>query len=312
MELSEIIKVATEQPELLNGLTEFVTGTDHGKGVLENYAKAEFDKRIGDEISKVHTKYDEDMFEVLGERRGQDQKTYDFIKEKVKALKETSSPESSKKVKELEAELKKMRETGEASSHWKSIHEESVQKWNTERQEWESKYTELEARERSGTINGDLSKGLAGLKFIASIPSSAMQTIIDSKKEAIIKSAKIVEGKVVYLKEDGTPFLNAQYANANANEIWQELLKDFVDSNGGKGSGADEKIKTEVGGFKRGTDGKVTSFDIEKSSFTTKEEFTKRIKEVATKAGIAYGSTDYNNLMKEAYDRHEVSKLPVQ
>lgn len=312
MTIEEIIAKANENPEFLTGLSEFVIGTDHGKGVLENYAKAEFDKKIGEEISKVHSKYDDDIFEILGERRGQDVKTYDFVKEKLKALKDSSSPESTKKVKELEAKLKEMQDAGEAGKHWKNIHEESTQKWSKEREEWETKYKALEEKELRGTINGDLSKGLTGLKFISSIPDSAMQTIIDSKRDAIIKNAKIVDGKVVYYKEDGTPLLNSTYANADSTEVWAEILKDFIDTNGGKGSGADPELGKKVGEFKRGADGKVESFQIDPSTFTTKTEFTKRINEVATKAGVAYGTAHYQNLVKEAYERYEVAKLPLQ
>ena len=312
MTIEEIIAQANENPEFLTGLSEYVIGTDHGKGVLENYAKAEFDKRIGEEIAKVHNKYDEDVFEILGEKRGENVKTYDFIKEKLKVLKESSSAESAKKVKELEAKLKEIQESSEAGKHWKSIHEESVSKFQKEREELEAKYKALEEKGIRGDINADLSKGLTGLKFISSIPEGAMQTIIDSKREAIIKSAKIVDGKVVYYKEDGTPLLNSTFANANSNEVWAEILKDFIDTNGGKGSGADNDINKNVGGFKKGADGKVTSFEIDRSTFTTKSEFTQRIKEVATKAGVAYGTTDYQNLVKEAYERYEVAKLPLQ
>ena len=113
MTLEEIKEAVGGSEELLKGVVQSVNSTDYGKEVLKNFADSEFDKRVGNKISELHTRYDEDIFEVLGERKKTDQKSYDYVKQIAGELKELRSKNgsgSSERIKTLENELKTARE----------------------------------------------------------------------------------------------------------------------------------------------------------------------------------------------------------
>ncbi len=48
---------------------------------LTNYENTKIEEKIGDRISKAHSQYDDDWFEVTGRRKEGNQKSYHFIKE---------------------------------------------------------------------------------------------------------------------------------------------------------------------------------------------------------------------------------------
>jgi len=57
----------------------------------EAFYKNKFEADVKTVISDLHKKYDDDIFEILGERKGPTQKTYEFLKEKLKTAKEKAS-----------------------------------------------------------------------------------------------------------------------------------------------------------------------------------------------------------------------------
>lgn len=62
----------------------------------EAYYKNKFEADVKTVISDLHKKYDDDIFEATGERKQPTQKTYEFLKEKIKALKEKASSSGDK------------------------------------------------------------------------------------------------------------------------------------------------------------------------------------------------------------------------
>lgn len=63
---------------------------NYEKTVLPNKVKELADKQTSDAIKEVHNRYDNDLFELTGERKNHDEKTYAFLKRKLTELKESS------------------------------------------------------------------------------------------------------------------------------------------------------------------------------------------------------------------------------
>ena len=65
--------------------SEFILRTPEEENTfLENHKKSVIDT----EISAVHKKYDDDIFEITGQRKETSEKTYDFNKKVLKSFKE--------------------------------------------------------------------------------------------------------------------------------------------------------------------------------------------------------------------------------
>ena len=313
MTLAEIIALAKNDPELRKGLIAFSNETEEGKIILQNFADAEFDKRIKDKISEIHTAYDNDVFEILGERKEANVKSYDFIKKLVGELKELrGSNDSTKeaKIKELNDKIKKMQDDGSVNEHWKKIYEEALAKWQQSEKELKETISKKDSDYLQNQILNELNVVKSGLKFIEALPQEAVKALLDIETNKILSTAKIIDGKVVYLKEDGNPYLNKEYKPISAKELFEEKLSSIIvkdeNASGGKAPKnvrVGEIIKTGEG------DKAIEKLVLNKEAFNSKRSFN----EVATKAlkeqGVAMGDPRYNKLLDEAYKEYEVSQL---
>ena len=73
----------------------------------DQYIGSQVEAKIKDQISTIHKRYDEDLFELTGERKNPTEKTYDFLKRKVIELKESAKGKSEGVDKDKLAELQK-------------------------------------------------------------------------------------------------------------------------------------------------------------------------------------------------------------
>ena len=85
-----------------------VFAEDEHKTYLENFAKSKIDDTRNETTKSIHDQYDNDLRELFGEGRSQNEKTYTFLKRKYTDLKEASNQSEPLKVKikELEDALK--------------------------------------------------------------------------------------------------------------------------------------------------------------------------------------------------------------
>ena len=189
-------------------------------------------------------------------------------------------------------------------------------------QEWQKEKTELtetiknkEKEYFEAQVLADLNSGLSSLKIKEGIPKEAVDAMIKVHREEILKNAKLVDGKVVYHKQDGSPLLNKEYKPVSAADIWSEKLGSLIDTDnhtqtkGGAASTNFESgqiIKTGEG------DNATQKLVLDKSKFSTKVEFQKLAESVLRKKGIPVGSKDYEDLLLTAYKEYEVDALELQ
>ena len=314
MTLEEIIAAINEDSTLVDGIVSFANSTDKGKEVLNNFANTEFDKRVGDKISELHNRYDDDVFAITGTRKKTNQKSYDFVKEKMAELVELqkTKPNETEAIKALKLELKAAKESGASNEFYKGKLDESNIAHELKVSELEGKIaTDQETFKQYNVIN-DLTKGRTGMKFHEGIPEEAIQAMIDLNQNQVVTNAKIENGKVVYYNEKGEPWLNDEFKAATAKEVNLKMLGKIIDNSIVPGGGGASQSGNTGKVVKVGTGDKAKDkLVLDGSTFSTRTEFNK-VGEKALKAqGIAVSDKRYNTLIDEAAVEHKVSELEL-
>lgn len=95
-----IIRSADEEQEYL---------TNYEKNIIPGKVEAQ----IGQKVKEVHDRYDTDLFEITGEKKNPNEKTYDFLKRKITELKnkpgKTDSVDADK-IRQMEEKLNSMKD----------------------------------------------------------------------------------------------------------------------------------------------------------------------------------------------------------
>lgn len=321
MELSEITNALNGNADLLNGVIDHVLTTERGTEVIGNRAEVIFKEKIGDELSLIYKKQDDDMFSILGERPtakedGGKQKTYEKNKELYTELaelrKQKDSLNKDAKVQELTAKIEQLEKNG-GGSHWE-------QTFNTEKDKWTQREAELKQRAETAENNivnfkkiSDIDAGLVGLKFNEDIPEMARKALIDNVKSTLLKHSKIEGDKVIYLDPNGAQLNRPDYTPQTSADVLKNALKDvLLTENKDEGGGAS---KTVTGSIETTTseDGKSTEkLVLPNGSFKTRVEFLQVAEEALLKSGKTRRHPDWDKLKNEAYKRYGVDKLPRQ
>lgn len=317
MTLAEVIEKAKNDPDFRKGIVAFAKDTDEGKEVLDNFAKMKLEEEIKVKVSEIHKRYDDDILEILGVRKKGDQKTYDFMKELLsdyKKLKESDGDDKDKKIKELNDKLKEMQDSGDFNKHWKETYEQALAKWEDKEKELKEAIKGKEAEFIKAQVLSDLTNGRSGLKFNEAIPQVAIDAIVKEHEANLLASAKLIDGKVVYVKEDGTQWMNGEYKPISSSEIWAEKLKDVLSSNnnqGRSGGGAPPKIDNPIVKVGEG-DNATTKLVLDRAKFSTKMEFQREVERTLQSQGIAMGTKEWYELSDGAYKEYEVDKMELQ
>ena len=316
MTIEEIKTALKENKELAKDLVLLVPELEEGKTLLSNHAKAHFDANIGSKVAEIYTNIDNDIFETLGIRKKAEQKTYDFLKTDIfsdlKKLKASSlsDDEKAKKIKELEETNKTLLEKSTNSEFWHKTHEEAVKVWKDKENEYETKLKTINSKVVESAVNTDLTMGLSGLKFNANIPKEAVDAMINNVKSEIIKSAKIDEnGKVIYQKPDGTPWLGKDYTQISAQGIFAEKLSSIIDTESKGGGGAPTKGKSSIEITGEG-DKSVKKLVLDVEKFNSKISFADEVEKTLISNGIERGTAEWNKLQDTAYLEYKVAELP--
>jgi len=314
MTIEEIIAKAKEDANFRKALVTYSSSTEEGKEILNNFAIAEYDKKIKDKVSEIHTAYDNDIHEILGERKETNQKSYDFVKKLVGELKELrikSPDDKDEKIKELNLKIKEFEDSGSHNEHWKNTYEEALKKWEEKEQELNDSIKTIKSEFSGNTVLSELNAAKAGLKFIDSIPDEAINAMYEVEKNKILKNAKIENGKITYFNEDGSPAMNESYKPVSAQEILAKSLGVVLAVKESSGGGAPANIKFGEIHTEGEGDNAKSKLVLDKESFKSKTEF----QEVAAKAlknqGVAMGDEKYDALLDGAYAEYEVEKLEM-
>ena len=247
MTLAEVIEKMKSDPDFRKGIVMFSKDTDEGKELMNNFAQVEFDKKVGDKVFEIHKGYEDDIFEILGVRKKADQKTYDFVKElagQLKDFKGMKPDDKDAKIKELSDKVKELNDGGEINNHWKGIYEEALSKWETREKELNDTITAKDGDFLKAQVMADLTTGRSSLKFQENLPEEVINAMVTMHEGKILAGAKLVDGKVVYHKEDGTPWMNSEIKPISAGEIWGETLGSIIQTEGQPNAGGGAPTKS--------------------------------------------------------------------
>ena len=265
---------------------------------LDNFAKTEVEKRIGDEISKVHSQYDNDAFEILGERKAGNEKTYNFLKRKLRELKESAggSQVHLDRIAQLEADLKNK----SGDEQLKKDYEQIRKTYNEEKQTWEKKIQDYEASQQSMKIEIQLDAALPKLKFSDQIPENVRNIMIQAAKSKLLQSGKIVDGQLIFVDKDGATLRNKNNAlnPYTAEEMLTAELKDIL---GEKKVVPGTGVKPEI---VKDKDGKETINVSVPDSVKTKEDLSKYLMSL----GLNRNSKEYQLAYQEYSEKLPFAK----
>lgn len=319
MTIEEIKKALEQDKDLAKKVALLASESEQGKEILNNFAKTKVDEAVKEKTAEIYNSFDNDLFEVLGERKQHDQKTYDFVKKVGAELKELRGKadelNKDEKVKELKDKIKELENSGSHNSHWKQTHEETVAKFNKEKAALEEALRNKEKEFFEAQITAELTAGLSVLEFNKAIPQTAIDAVIEAEKKKIVQGAKIIDGKTVFHGEDGKPLLNKEYSPISSKELWEQRLEGLTAKDSGNadkgGGGANTTFSGNVKRTGEGDTAKI-SLQLDKSSFSTRREFMEVAIKTLREEGIDATSKDYQAAIDGAYKEYEVSKLKVQ
>jgi membrane-associated HD superfamily phosphohydrolase len=317
MDLTQVIE-ALQSPEILTGVTSHILESEKGKEILTNKAEALYATRIGDEVNKIHSSYDNDMFEVLGEKPsakadGTKEKTYEKAKSLFAELadlrKKKDSLTKEAEVTSLMAQLEDLKKSG-GGAHWEKTFNAESEKWKAERETILQRAQKAESDVLDFKKRQDIEKGLQGLQFNENVPESARKAMVEMTVGKLMASSKIENGKVIYVDANGAQINDSEYKAQSSENLIKLELKDIlkqVNNNGG--GGADTVVKGSV--QTQIIDGKdVKKLILVESQFKNKVDFQKTAEKALLDTGVTRGSKDWNDMLNEAYGRYSVKDLP--
>ncbi len=209
------------------GDTEFVLRTsDEEKSFLDNYGKSVLEKELDPKVAEIHNRYDDDLFQITGERKKPGEKTYKFMKDKFTTLKEKAD-----RVEQLEGEIESLKK-GSPEMTAKLSEIKSLQgQIDKMRQDYEQKITDMAKQNLKNGIKSEIERGLLGIKIKSEIPESMKQMFIDKTIEDLSANAEMRDGKIVFLDAEGKALRDPQtMAPFTADAILKDRLKDVIDN----------------------------------------------------------------------------------
>jgi len=320
----EQILEAIKKPEIINGLLPQLVEVEAVKKVIENRAEVSYKEKIGEEVKKIHSMYDADMFEILRVKPGQNsdgsaQKTYEKVKEiftdykKLSEMKDGLTKDA--EVQRLKSELEKVKAEGGG----KFIEEQfnkAKEEWTKKEQEFIKQIQDLGKQNTEGMIKTDLTSAFSSLKFNPDFSDTIKNTILATVESKILSSAKVENGKVIYYGADGKPMLNsttfepmtAAEVIASTKEIAEITLKEKP---GGGGGGAPTTIKGSV--KTQTVEGKdKKSLELPAGSFKSQSEFIGVAEKALLDSGVTRKDPSWNQLLNDAFNTYKVSELPTE
>ena len=209
------------------GDTDYVlrTATEE-QSFLENHKNSIIETELPKKVSEIHTHYDDDAFQILGKRKRGDQKTYDFVKEEMAALKLSAT-----KAEKLEQEIAELRKGNPGTEKAKAEIKELEDKIAALNSTHEQELNNLRTKMQGVSVSAEVTAALGGLKIKSTIPKSAIDVYVNSITSELTKNAEIRDGKMVFLDPaTKTPLRNPTtlipYSTA---DLVAEKMKEFVE-----------------------------------------------------------------------------------
>jgi len=210
------------------GDTDYIlrTATEE-QSFLENHKNSIIETELPKKVSEIHTHYDDDVFQILGKRKRGDQKTYDFVKEEMVALKASAT-----KAEKLEQEIVELRKGNPGSEKNKAEIKELEDKIAALNSTHEQELNNLRTKMQGVSVSAEVTAALGGLKIKSTIPKSAIDVYVNSITNELTKNAEIRDGKMVFLDPTTkTPLRNpTTLIPFSTADLVAEKMKEFVDT----------------------------------------------------------------------------------
>ena len=311
--IEEIQNALREDATLQKEVISFVNGTDAGKENLSAYLKSKEADIISENTKKIYNNLDKDIMDTLGVRKGDSEKTYDFLKTqlgKIKGLEsqvtELSKGDDKAALKTLKAELETEKSKTTNSEHWHNTHLKAIEAWETKEKGFVEQLNTEKANSKNMLINVEVAKEIASFDFNNELPQEVIDTMVKSTTDSILSSAFIGEdGKVSYKNSDGSPMTNESTFKAiTTKELLTKGLTPILSTEQGGGA----TTKGSRGGVTAGKGDSAKILTLKSGSFATKSEFLNVANETLTKNGIV--GEQRQQMIDAAYVENNVVNLP--
>jgi hypothetical protein len=288
--------------ELLNNeeqrgqVLETIAQHEAGKEYLNNYAKIEAEKIIGQKIGELHGGYDRDFEEVTGVKKPEGVKSYTFWKEHFKGVNEKAKSVNTDvldQIKKENEELKLKMENNEQAKYFKDLYESTKTTYQKQLEEKENFINQFQTERMQMKIKGDLSAAIAKLELNSELPEDVKNTYIETVFNSLMKGAKVMEdGSIVYYDGDTLLTDSKTAQKATAEYLLQSRLKSIL---------VEKKVVTGGGGQDPNKTKSKSSVSF--SHAKTQMELNTLIEESLLADGFLKGKTDFqakkNELFKE-------------
>lgn len=318
----QIIEAFKSNPDLITGVMPTLEESEVVKSIINNKVDSIYKLKIDEEVKNIHKKYDDDLFEILGERPGQredgtKEKTFEKLKNlygELKGLrgrKEGLTKEA--EVQRLMGEIEKLK-SGSGAEQVQQMFDQAKTQWGATEDGYKDQIKGLEDSRTSHLKETPINQALSQIKFTPETPESVRKMVMQTVKEQLKANSELRDGKLVFLKEDGQISLNGKYEPMTAFEkmMTMESIKDIsLKEDSQKGGGADPTIEGSI--ITTSVEGKdVKKLNLTPGSFKTKSDFITVSEKALTDAGFTVRDKEWDTLKTEAYKEHKVSELPAQ
>ena len=287
--LDDIKKVAASNKDLESALVQYGLQTETGKTLLNNHLKAhsgDNSTAINEATKKAYGNVDS-ILQKYGYEKPSDAKTTDNL--------DTILGGFMSKIEKLEKQVK-------AGGDSQSIMDQMKADFTKEIEDYKSQLQNKDKEIQGNKILGDINN--VSLTYDPTLPEIAVKSTVANVDKMLMANAKIIEGKVVYHKDDGSVWLNEQYVPASAQEIKSQLLKDILKKKG-KGGAAD-KDGTSTTSMKGG------SLDLGNVAITSRVGLVKAFNQACNKQGIAEGSDEKIKQWEAVKKNYGYDSLPTK
>jgi hypothetical protein len=275
IDFDAIRNIASEDKTIQAKLLDIVKGTETGKAYSETIAKNYFEENIGHEHKKIYDFVDKALIEA-GLEKPTGVKTSEWasmianqnkeLLEQINTLKSnTDSSDTLKKIDELKKAHKKAKE---------QFTLDAKREIESRDNELNSLKNQLSSLNKSNQINSIIN----GMEFNKSLDETLIKDVIALKTQQLIANSVEEDGKIVWMKSDGTP-------------IQQSTPGGNAGNNPTKGG---DIVNSQV--------------MMQEDSFKTQEQFLSEFDKIAQRKGIPKGE-EYNKLYWDAFERYNIANL---
>lgn len=296
LDFDALRNMASEDKTIQAKLLDIVKGTETGKAYSETIAKNYFEENISHEHKKIYDFVDQALISA-GLEKPAGVKTSEWaamianqnkeLSEQLSTLKSnTDNTDTLKKIDELKNRYKKDKE---------QLTLDAKREIENRDNELNALKNKLSSLNKSNQINSVIN----GLEFNKSLDENLIKDVITLKTQQLIANSVEEDGKIVWMKADGTPYKDG-ILNADLSYILKQELSTIIQQSTPGGNAGNNPTK--------GGDIINSQVMMQEGTFKTQEQFLAEFDKIAQRKGIPKGE-EYNKLYWDAFDRYDIKSL---